>query len=295
MCGAPPPSSAAIAMAIISIVDGYDFDKTKDDDLELFFHRYIEASKFAYASRSWLGDPAFVANSTQIAMNITSKQWADWIRTRITDVTHDTDYYGGSFGPSDTHGTTNIAIIDADGNAVSVTSTINLFFGAKVASPSTGVVWNDEMDDFSLPGRSNYFDFPPSPANYIEPGKRMMSSMSPIIIRNTKDERLYAIGGAGGSEISTTVALVASQCLRLDRTIKEALDSPRLHNQLLPNCTHYEGEFPSQFLDRLRNRGHTFCREDYEAVDTGVFRGESGYVYANSDWRKGAESSPAGY
>ncbi|PAV82429.1 hypothetical protein WR25_27253 [Diploscapter pachys] len=294
ICGPPPPSAGAVAQALISIMDSYDYNRKSIDDVEQFYHHFLEASKFAYAFRSWLGDPKFIHNATEIARNITRQEWADMIRSKITEETHPDEYYGGKFVNND-HGTTHISVVDALGNAVAVTSTIDLYMGARVASPSTGIVWNDELDDFSLPGRPNFFNFPPSPANFIEGGKRPMSSMSPLIIRNTKTGKLYVFGGAGGSMIISSVAGAALQSLKLGATIKQAIDSPRLHNQLEPNCTQYEKSFPVEYVSRLQARGHMFCETPSIAVVTGIVKEKEGKIYANSDFRKGEESSPAGY
>ncbi|EYB82318.1 hypothetical protein Y032_0362g3503 [Ancylostoma ceylanicum] len=132
ICGPPPPSGSAVAQAILNVMDGYKYNMKKFKDVSLLYHHFIESSKFAYAARSWLGDPAFVHNATNIARNITTKKWAEWVRhveakSLITDETHPDEYYGGSFlAPPQDHGTTHISVVDSHGNAVSVTSTINL-------------------------------------------------------------------------------------------------------------------------------------------------------------------------
>ncbi|EYB82326.1 hypothetical protein Y032_0362g3508 [Ancylostoma ceylanicum] len=293
ICGPPPPSGSAIAQAILNIMDGYKYDMKKFEDVSLLYHHFIESSKFAFAARRWLGDPAFVHNATDIARNITTKEWAEW--------THPDEYYGGSLlAPPQDHGTTHISVVDSHGNAVSVTSTINMYFGAAVTSPSTGIVWNDEMDDFSLPGRPNFFGLPPSPANFIQPGKRPMSSQCPLIIFDTKSDKqtkpvVLAVGGAGGSTIITGVAGVAFHSLWLKENVKQAVDAPRLHNQLYPNVTRHEPNFPKEYLAELAARGHVLSKAKNLTVVMAVERDSSGEVYANSDFRKGEESAPAGY
>uniref|UniRef100_A0A7I4XU89 Gamma-glutamyltranspeptidase n=1 Tax=Haemonchus contortus TaxID=6289 RepID=A0A7I4XU89_HAECO len=300
ICGPPPPSGSAVAQAILNIMDGYKNDMKSFEDIAQFYHRFIESSKFAYAARTWLGDPAFVDNATEIAQNITSRKWAEWVRSKITEETHPDEYYGGSLeAPAVDHGTTHISVIDIYGNAVSVTSTINLYLGAAVTSPSTGILWNDEMDDFSTPHHPNTFGIPPSPANFIRPGKRPMSSQSPLIIfdkspgRNAK--RVLVVGGAGGSTIISGVAGVALHNLYLKANVKQAVDAPRLHNQLYPNSTSYEPNFPQAYLTELESRGHILKKVQNLTVVTAAERAADGQLYANSDFRKGEESSPAGY
>ncbi|CDK13482.1 Gamma-glutamyltranspeptidase 1 [Caenorhabditis elegans] len=296
VCGPPPPSGSAVAQAILNVMDGFEYNMKSFNEIATLYHHFLESSKFSYAARSWLGDPQFVANATEIAKNITSKEWADWVRSKITDTTHPDDYYGGSFeAPPQDHGTTHVSIIDADGNAVSVTSTINLYLGALVSSESTGILWNNEMDDFSTPGHPNFFGFPPSPANFIRPGKRPMSSQSPLVIFNTKGAELMAVGGAGGSTIISGVAGVALHALWLKADVKQAVDAPRMHNQLQPNYTWYEPNFPKAYVKSLIDRGHVMKAVNNLTVVTAAERLSDGQIYANSDFRKGEESAPAGY
>ncbi|KAK6730483.1 hypothetical protein RB195_007132 [Necator americanus] len=301
ICGPPPPSGSAVAQAILNIMDGYKYDMKKLEDITLLYHHFIESSKFSYAVRTWLGDPAFVHNATEIARNITTKEWAEWVRSMITDETHPDDYYGGSLlRPPQDHGTTHISVIDSEGNAVSVTSTINLILGSGVTSPSTGILWNDEMDDFSSPGHPNYFGYPPTPANFIQPGKRPMSSQSPLVIFEASTDKktkpkVFVVGGAGGSTIISGVTGVAFHSLWLKANVKQAIDGPRLHNQLYPNTTFHEPNFPKEYLDELEARGHILKKTGSLTVVTAVERLSDGQVYANSDFRKGEESSPAGY
>lgn len=296
VCGPPPPSGSAVAQGILNVMDGFNYDMKSFSDIATLYHHFLESSKFSYAARSWLGDPRFVSNATEIARNITSKNWADWVRSKITDFTHPDDYYGGSFeAPPVDHGTTHVSIIDARGNAVSVTSTINLYLGALVSSESTGILWNNEMDDFSTPGHPNFFGFPPSPANFIRPGKRPMSSQSPLIIYNTNGTELMAVGGAGGSTIISGVAGVALHALWLKADVKQAVDAPRMHNQLQPNYTWYEPNFPKAYVKSLIDRGHLMKAVNNLTVITAAERLADGQIYANSDFRKGEESAPAGY
>lgn len=107
-------------------------------------------------------------------------------------------------------------------------------------SESSGILWNDQMDDFSSPGQPNYYGYPPTPANFIRPGKRPLSSTSPIIIYDNKTGEITAIGGAGGSTIISGVSWSAMHALWRKKDVKTAIDFPRIHNQLKPNTTVYE-------------------------------------------------------
>ena len=297
VCGPPPPSSAAVAAAIFNIVAGYPFSSTNQSDphaAAVTYHKMIEAMKFAYAERSTMGDSSFGPGNLTLAANITSSQWADAIRARITDRAHDPAYYGGSFSRSD-HGTAHISVLDEKGNAMSTTSTINLYFGSNRRSPATGIIWNDEMDDFSTPGIVNAFGFQPSPSNFIVPGKRPMSSMSPIVIYNSTSGDVHmVVGAAGGSRITTSTAYVALRTLLFNQTVKQAIDSPRLHNQLYPTFTQYDEGFPAAYVDALRGMGHNMTQMPVSSVVTGIAR-RDGRVQANSDFRKGSTAGTAGF
>ncbi len=113
-------------------------------------------------------------------------------------------------------------------------------FGAKYAGEDTGIIYNDHMDDFSTPGTVNYFNVPATEPNYIRPGKRPMSSMSPLIVLDENDDVRLLLGASGGTKIITAVALVAIRNLLLGKNIKESIDDIRMHHQLFPNFIEHE-------------------------------------------------------
>lgn len=160
-----------------------------------------------YAQRTQLGDPDFSDMEAKI-QNIISKDTAGHIRANISDAkTFPVEYYNPHWEAIENHGTTHLSAVDRDDMAVALTSTVNLIFGSKLMDPKTGVILNDEMDDFSIPGTPNYFGLKPSPFNYPEPGKRPLSSCVPTIVeRDSKFE--LALGGSGGSRILTSVLQV---------------------------------------------------------------------------------------
>lgn len=128
---------------------------------------------------------------------------------------------------------------DASNMAVSLTSTINLGFGSRVMVPETGLIMNNEMNDFSVPNSSNFFGYIPSPSNFIRPGKRPLSSITPVIVEYLANNSLYfAVGAAGGSRIITATVQSLWHVLDQNYTISNALKAPRLHDQLSPNQVH---------------------------------------------------------
>lgn len=157
----------------------------KDFDLKhdaLSYHRITEAFKFAYAKRSLLGDEPSDEIKEMMA-NLTSLEYAEEVRKLINDerTSEDFSYYGAKYENREDHGTAHISILMPNGDAVAATATINYLMGAFWRSKSTGIIMNNEMDDFSTPGFVNIYGIPASPANFIQPGKNPLSSMSPSI------------------------------------------------------------------------------------------------------------------
>jgi gamma-glutamyltranspeptidase/glutathione hydrolase len=133
-------------------------------------------------------------------------------------------------------GTSHIVTADSSGMAVTMTSTINLHFGSLVMVPETGIILNDEMNDFSVPGQSNAFGYLPSPANFIAPGKKPLSSISPVIVEFLANNTLYFVtGAAGGSKIITATIQSLWNVLDKNMTSAQAVKAPRFHDQLVPN------------------------------------------------------------
>lgn len=287
----PPPGSGAILSFILNILDGYKFDKNSIEDLNktiLTYHRIVEAYKYSYAKRTELGDTNFV-NISELLSNLTSREYADNIRSKIMDNTtfQDPKHYGAIYYDKGDHGTAHISIIDQNGDAVSVTSSINLFFGAGVTSKQTGIIFNSVMDDFSFPYFENYFGLPGSPHNEMKPEKRPLSSMSPTIIVDKDGEAKMVIGAAGGSVITTSVAWTIIRSLWFGENIKEAVDAPRIHHQLYPMQIMYEYGVIQQILDGLIALGHKIKRNLVSVIC--ALKKDNGQIYANADYRKGGD------
>ncbi|XP_064616160.1 glutathione hydrolase 1 proenzyme-like [Liolophura sinensis] len=291
----PPPGSGPVLEFILQILDGYSFTTGSLDPQEavVAYHRIIEAFKFAYAKRTYLGDEDFV-DVKELVANLTSRDFADQIRLRIWDnQTHNTEWYGPVWEGRVKTGTAHLSVVAQNGDAVSVTSTINSRFGSLVMGEKTGIIYNNEMDDFSSPNVTNGYNLPPSPANFIRAGKRPLSSMCPAIVLSQSGEVMMAVGAAGGSRITTTTAMVMAYVLWFGDNIKQAIDERRLHHQLLPAQAYYEQDFPQEYVTGLEKLGHNMTWQKLgESIVQGIVR-ENGVLQANSDFRKGG--TPAGY
>ena len=141
--------------------------------------------------------------------------------------------------------------------AVTLTSTINLIFGSQIMVPEAGVIMNNEMNDFSIPDSSNAFGYVPSPFNYVQPGKRPLSSISPTIVEHKANSTLYFLtGAAGGSRIITATLQTLWNVLDRNQTSSQALREPRLHDQLIPNQVQFEYSYNNQTVDYMKQLGH---------------------------------------
>lgn len=255
---APPPSSGGVAICeMLNILEGYPLAKMGYRSIQAM-HYQIEAMRHAYVDRnSYLGDPDFVDNPLD---RLLDKEYAARIRAVISE-----DRAGVSSEikpgvvPHEGHNTTHYSIIDKWGNAVSVTYTLNGWFGAKLTAAGTGVLLNNEMDDFTVKvGIPNQFGLIQGEANMIEPGKRPLSSMSPTIVM--KDgQPLMVLGTPGGSRIITVVLLTMLNVIDYGMDIQQAVDAPRFHQQWLPDVTLLEANSIAQEVrTSLEEMGHKF-------------------------------------
>jgi len=236
----------------MKIIEGYS-DIGEAATLNLSTHRFDEALRFAYGQRTELGDPSFVEGMTEYQAQMLSNATTSAVRAKLNDYhTQNVSAYDPSgFESLETPGTSAVVTSDASGMAVSLTTTINLLFGSRVMIPETGVIMNNEMNDFSIPGSSNAFGFIPSPANYIRPGKRPLSSISPSIVEHADGSLYFVVASAGGSRIITAVLQNLWHVLDQNATAAEALAAPRLHDHRRRTANFSDCEFVSSSKQAL--------------------------------------------
>ncbi|XP_017755254.1 PREDICTED: gamma-glutamyltranspeptidase 1-like [Eufriesea mexicana] len=287
---APPPGSGAILAFIMNVLR----NMVPNNDSRIMWQIIIETFKWAYAKRTKLADPDFF-NITDTLDNLTSTDYADsiWKKIKVNETNNDPKYYGAEVSMPEDSGTSHVSVLAPDGSAVSVTSTINQVFGAMIRSTSTGIIFNDEMDDFSSPNIVNGFDLPVSPANFIRPGKRPMSSMSPTVVIDKNEDVRLVIGAAGGTKITSAVAIAMILNLWSGYNVKQAIDTLRIHHQLLPMQVQNEKGFSADVLSYLSSIGHNITT--YTGIGSAItaISQQNGLIYASSDFRR--EGRTAGF
>jgi len=270
---APPPSSGGIVLlSALNILAGYDLKKVGDGSAQAM-HLITEAYRRAYMDRSdYLGDPDYNDIPTaQLTAKPYAEAWRASIDANAATPSASLVRPAGFLPPApktagrrkpESHDTTHYSVVDAEGNAVSVTTTLNDSFGSHVTAGVLGFLLNDEMDDFaSKMGVPNMFGLIQGPANAIAPGKRPLSSMTPTIV--LEDGKLrYVLGSPGGARIITTVANIFLSAAGGGLNIQQAVDAPRFHHQYQPDKLYLEPGFKPETLAALRKMGYTLSIKD---------------------------------
>jgi len=266
---APPPSSGGVALLeILNILEGFDLAKLGNRSGDAI-HLEAEAFRRAFYDRAeFMGDPDFA--NVPVAQLIDKKYAAAWRDSidpnhaslsqtlkrppRFNELEREAQLHSSAV--REPENTTHYSVVDAEGNAVSVTTTLNDSFGARVTAEGLGFLLNDEMDDFtSKPGIPNGYGLIQGPANAIGPGKRPLSAMTPTIV--LKDGKLFLVlGSPGGPTIITTVANVLIGVVDFSLDIEEAVNAPRFHHQWLPDQILVEDRLSPDTMNVLRSKGH---------------------------------------
>jgi gamma-glutamyltranspeptidase/glutathione hydrolase len=251
----PPPSSGGVALLeMLNVLEGYKLDEFKHNSV-FYLHLLSETMKHAFADRAaHLGDPDFVHVPIR---KLTAKEYAGWIRNRIApDKTRPANFYGYYNYDAEKGGTTHFSVVDRFGNAVACTQSVNTRFGSKLLAPPTGIVLNNEMDDFAIhPDTGNVYGLIGNRANSLEPKKRPLSSMSPTIILNGNRVELV-VGAAGGPRIINATLQTILNVLDFKMPVKQAVEVERIHHQWMPERLSVEGKIDGEQKKALELRGH---------------------------------------
>ena len=283
--GMPPPSSGGVALAqLLQMVAPYSLNKwgpTSDSTIQVM----VEAERRVYADRAkWLGDPDFVKVPVNELINPAYAK-SRMSSMNFSQATKSADIQAGVFPGYESPETTHYSIVDNEGNAVSITTTLNNSYGSKVFVGGSGFLLNDEMDDFSAKaGAPNLYGLIGSKANEIQPNKRMLSSMTPTIVEQDGQLKMV-VGTPGGSTIITSVFQVVLNTLEMGMNMQQAVEYPRFHHQWMPEkITAEPKRFSEEQQIRLQTKGYTFAPVSAIGLVEGIL------VLPNGNLQGGADS-----
>ncbi|MEZ5976627.1 MAG: gamma-glutamyltransferase [Planctomycetota bacterium] len=291
---APPSSGGIVLLQMFAILDRLDTEAPGPDPDERELHVWIEALRACFADRAeHLGDPDFVHVPIDELLD------RDWVSARAAAIGEraDPNVMPWVLEPVEHGGeTTHLSVLDRDGNAVSLTTTLNTTFGSGIMVEGAGFLLNNEMDDFAIrPGVPNAYGLVGTAANAIESGKRPLSSMTPTVVCDRGGHVEFVVGSPGGPRIITSVFQVLDRVLVHGATLEDAIRAPRLHQQWKPVRTYVEPGFDEAVVDALVARGHVIERATSTWSDVqGVLVGRDGSVTAFSDPRRGGAAGLEG-
>jgi len=290
----PPASSGGITIAgILNQLENINLDSLEYHSAQ-HIHFVVEAERRVYADRAeFMGDMDFIAVPIKklISDQYAKDRWES-VDTQMASKSEDISH--GDIPFFELEETTHYSVVDKWGNAVSVTTTINGWFGSGIMVDDAGFLLNNEMDDFSSkPGVPNAYGLIGNTANAIEPNKRMLSSMSPTIVETPEGELFLVVGSPGGSTIITTAAQVIMNVIDFNMNIEDAVESYRFHHQWLPDMIQFEsGGFTLETIQALQNRGHNFKYRG-SIGEANCIQVQDGLIFGSADSRR--NSSALGY
>jgi gamma-glutamyltranspeptidase/glutathione hydrolase len=292
----PPPSSGGVTLGeILNIVEGFDLAAMGWHSADAI-HVAVEAMRRSYGDRNYyLGDPDFVQMPIE---RLLSQAYADslWASIELHAASASADF---DKVPVESAETTHFSVVDSDGSAVSVTTTLNGGFGSKVVVSGAGFLLNNEMDDFTVkPGVPNAYGLVQGEVNAIAPGKRMLSAMTPTIVVSPDGRTELVTGTPGGSTIITTIFQIVSNHVDYRLPVRTSVDAPRFHHQNLPDTLRYEkGGLASGTVAELKRRGHrvvergdTLGRDETSGDVESIYVAPDGTLYGASDRRRGGKA-----
>lgn len=301
--GAPLPFAGSLMlMQSLNILEYFDLATEEGYDIEAI-HLIIEASKFGFGHRLMLGDPKF-SNLTLPVATMLSKTNAKRLKDKInpTGTLPRMDYTPDDIiskkktyvWPHNDQGTSHVSVVDINRMAVAFTSSINWSFGSGNLGNTTGIIYNNQMDDFSQPTTLNT-EWPTDPVNFPEAGKRPLSSITPTFVYDSQNRLVYVAGGSGGPKIFTGTLQSFLNVFEFGYNVKESSKLPRYHNGLNPDSLIYESFMVEDIVDGLKHLGHKMEPDTipFNNINTIQLKYSSTgnlTLEADSDWRKDAES-----
>jgi gamma-glutamyltranspeptidase/glutathione hydrolase len=286
----PPPSSGgAVLLQVLAVLEQWDLASLGHNSSD-HIHLLSEAFQHAYADRAAvMGDPAF---SSVPLSEMLSPERIEAIRGEIDPLrTQERAAYGASLGIPKDGGTHHLSALDTDGLAVALTSTVNTPFGSEVVGEQSGILLNNQMDDFvSKPGVPNTYGLIGRKANSVEAGKKPLSSMTPTVVYK-EDEVVLVVGGSGGPFIISSTLQAISNVVDFGMNARAAVSVPRVHHQWVPELLFLDTGIPKDVVSALERKGHSVKMMDFFSAVQMVQATPAGF-YAASDPRKGGE--PAG-
>lgn len=288
----PPPSSGGVVLLqVLSVLEGYDLTTYGHGSADLY-HLYAEAFQHAFADRArYMGDPDRI--TVPVEAMLAPERIAEIQRQILPGRTFERDHYGTAIDIGRDAGTLHVSVLDRDGMAVALTTTINTGFGSRVVAPRSGVLLNNEMDDFvARPGEPNAYGLIGSAANAVAPGARPLSSMTPTVLTSPDGTRRIVVGASGGPFIISSTLQVIVEIIDFDADPSEAVSAPRMHHQWTPEKLFIDAGVSPDTERALIGRGHTVQRMPFFSAVQVVVSEADGVVGA-SDPRKGGW--PAGH
>ncbi|ELA42496.1 gamma-glutamyltransferase [Vittaforma corneae ATCC 50505] len=276
------PTSGLFIIEALKILERINirdlFILSNNENSFYLYHILIEVFKFMAAERGKFEDPEFLDKwQKKVSLIISDiKATSIFRQFSLKNAMSSEEYRNIPFYKED-HGTTHLNVIDKDGMIVSLTSTINLEFGSKLLDPITGIIFNNQIDDFYIPGIDNTFGLEKMPANILEGGKRPFSSAAPTIL--IKDNEILIIGAAGGTRIPTAI-ITTIVYLLAGNTLERAVSLCRIHNQLFPIKTMIEPTLPDRITEKLREMGHEI---EFSELNTSFSSVQAIYLRKSTD------------
>lgn len=282
----PPPSSGGVVlMAVLKALESSDLNALGAHSAA-YFHRLTEAMKHAYADRArFMGDPDRV--HVPVERLLSRERIAEVQADFDPDQTHEPAHYGLLVDSGTDGGTQHISVIDPSGMAVSLTTTINTSFASRVIAPKSGILMNNEMDDFvARPGEPNAYGLVGSKANAVAPGARPLSSMSPTVLLSPDGKERIVVGASGGPFIISSTIQVIVNMVDFGMDPSEAVSVPRIHHQWAPNVLFVDEHTSPDTIGALEAKGHAVRVLDFFSSVQAI-RASQGDVVGASDPRKG--------